>query len=376
MIVVFRNAAVLRNHEIKQEDLWVENGKCSLPKNQADCVVELDNTTIIAPGYIDIQINGGFGFDFSSGLEAVQEVAKSILHFGVTSFLPTIVTSERTHYLKLLKSTESYSIGAEVLGLHLEGPFINPEQKGAHNASLIRDFNSVVDPEEFYGDLSKVRMVTLAPEIFGALTKIPFFTNRGIVVSIGHTQASSEEVDKAVAVGATLVTHLFNAMTPFHHRAPGVIGATLANRKLFYSVICDGIHVDPGAIKMAWMANPERLVLISDAISALGLEEGDYRLGTMDVRVNGGKAVVKGTETLAGSVLRMDQAVKNLKAFTGCSTVQALEAASLRPAQVIGVDDRKGRLDEGYDADFVVLDQDLNVQQTYRAGERVFSKFA
>lgn len=372
MIVVFRNAAVLRNHEIKQEDLWVENGKCTSPKNQADCVVELDNNTIIAPGYIDIQINGGFGFDFSSSLEAIQEVAKSILHFGVTSFLPTIVTSERMHYLKLLKSAESYSIGAEVLGLHLEGPFINPKQKGAHNASLIRDFNSVADPEEFYGDLSKVRMVTLAPEIFGALTKIPFFTNRGIVVSIGHTQASSEEVDEAVAVGATLVTHLFNAMTPFHHRAPGVIGATLSNRKLFYSVICDGIHVHPGAIKMAWMANPERLVLISDAISALGLEEGDYRLGTMDVRVNGGKAVVKGTETLAGSVLRMDQAVKNLKAFTGCSTVQALEAASLRPAQVIGLDNRKGRLNEGYDADFVVLDRDLNVKQTYRAGKRVF----
>lgn len=372
MIVVFKNAGILRNHEIKKGDLWVENGKCSTPQSRADFVVELDENTIIAPGYVDIQINGGFGVDFSTSLEAVQKVSTAILRFGVTSFLPTIVTCTATHYRNLLQFADIPSLGAEVLGLHLEGPFINPEQKGAHNPLLIRDFSLVADLEEFYGDLSKVRIITLAPEILGARAAIPFFKSRGIVVSVGHTQASLEVVNEAVLAGATLVTHLFNAMTPFHHRAPGVIGAALSSQELSYSVICDGLHVHPGAVKMAWLSNSKGLVLISDAISALGLERGAHSLGTMEVDLSAGKAVIRGTQTLAGSVLGMDQAVRNLKTFTGCSDVQALEAASLRPAQVIGVDKFKGRLDVGYDADFVVLDTGLNVKQTYKAGKRVF----
>lgn len=373
MTTLFRNARILRNHQLLGEDLWVEDGKFVSPKEQIDDVVDLDGR-IIAPGYIDLQINGGFGFDFSGNLDtdAVTAVAEKVLQFGVTSFLPTIVTSEKEEYPKLIAALSSAAAGAEVLGVHLEGPFINPKQKGAHNPLFIKDFTLVQDPEEFYGDLSKVKMVTLAPEIACALSAIPSFNRRGIVVAAGHTQASFEEMELALKAGVTMTTHLFNAMTPFHHRTPGVVGFTLSNEETFYSIICDGIHTHPKAVAMAWMANPQGIVLISDAISALGLGDGDFQLGTMNVKVSDGKALIKGTETLAGSVLRMDQAVRNLKAFTGCSDSEALEAASLHPAKVIGVDDRKGHLRIRYDADFIVLDNDLNVLQTYKTGRRVF----
>jgi N-acetylglucosamine-6-phosphate deacetylase len=365
----FYNARILNNHEIQPGELWICDGKIIAPQKHANQETDVHGS-IIAPGYIDLQVNGGFGVDFSFAADQVGEVASQLPQYGVTAFLPTLVSLNKEHYaaaMPHLQPRSGGSRGSEVLGMHLEGPFFSPQHAGAHNPdSIIIPTTSL---EDFYGSLDGVRIVTLAPELLGMATEIHTLKARGIVVSAGHTNASYEDMQQAVKNGVGFTTHLFNAMTPFHHRNPGIIGAVLGDGNLSYSVIADGVHLHPGTLNMAWQSNPKGLVLVTDAMQALGLPAGTYTLGDMKVDVEDGKAYIHDTKTLAGSVLSMDDAVRNLRAQTGCSLVEAVEAATLKPARVLGIEDKKGTLNTGADADFIVLDDDLQVQATYINGE-------
>jgi N-acetylglucosamine-6-phosphate deacetylase len=372
----YYNARIVRNHELIESELWTANGKIIPPQDKADDEVNVQGF-IIAPGYIDLQINGGFGVDFSTNADQVKYVARLLPQYGVTSFLPTLISLKKEQYSKLLPYLQPSlggAQGATILGIHLEGPFFASSKYGAHDKSLIKPLNESI--EDYYGDLIGVKIVTLAPEIPGALAAIHYLKGKNIIVSAGHTNATFEEATSAIDAGVSMATHLFNAMTPLNHRAPGIVGAVLTNDSIFYSIIADSIHLNPSIINLAWRANPNGLFLVTDAMEALGQPPGIYHLGKMDVEVRGRGAYILGTETIAGSILSMDEAVRYFRESTHCSLVEAIEAASLKPAQVMGIQDHKGNLNEGADADFIILDDHLNVYACYISGQLAWQKSA
>uniref|UniRef100_A0A3P9MB18 N-acetylglucosamine-6-phosphate deacetylase n=1 Tax=Oryzias latipes TaxID=8090 RepID=A0A3P9MB18_ORYLA len=298
-ITQFINCRILRDHRLQREDLWVREGKILDPEKlffdelgYADERVDCENG-IIAPGFIDIQINGGYGIDFSQPSDdvdgGVSFVARKILEHGVTSFCPTLVTSPPEVYHKVLPRIKVRSGGAQgagVLGFHLEGPFISAEKKGAHPEQFLRTFQpgGFQDLMETYGSLDGVAMVTLAPELSGSRTVVRELCQRGIKVSLGHSVADLSQAEEAVQHGASCITHLFNAMQPFHHRDPGIVGLLTsdkvpAGRTVFYGMIADGIHTNPAALRIAHRAHPSGLVLVTDAITAMGLPPGRHTLG-------------------------------------------------------------------------------------------------
>ncbi|XP_061256880.1 N-acetylglucosamine-6-phosphate deacetylase isoform X1 [Bos mutus] len=391
-VIQFTNCRILRGGALLREDLWVRGGRILDPEKlffeerrvadeQRDC-----GGCILAPGFIDVQINGGFGVDFSQASEDVGSgvalVARRILSHGVTSFCPTLVTSPLEVYHKVLPQIPVKSggpHGAGVLGVHLEGPFISREKRGAHPEAHLRSFeaDAFQDVLATYGGLDNVRIVTLAPELGHSQEVIRALTALGICVSLGHSVADLGTAEEAVQSGATFITHLFNAMLPFHHRDPGIVGLLTsdrlpAGRRIFYGMIADGIHTNPAALRIAHRAHPKGLVLVTDAVPALGLGNGRHTLGQQEVEVDGLTAYVAGTNTLSGSIAPMDTCVRHFLQATGCSVESALEAASLHPAQLLGLEKRKGTLDFGADADFVVLDDSLHVRATYISGELVW----
>lgn len=393
-ITQFINCRILRNHKLQREDLWVREGRILDPEKlffdeqgYADKRVDCEGS-IIAPGFIDVQINGGYGIDFSQASEDVSSgvsfVAKKILEHGVTSFCPTLVTSPPDVYHKVLPQVKVHNggkHGAGVLGFHLEGPFISLEKKGAHPEQFLRTFKSggIEDLIEAYGTLDNVAMVTLAPELAGSLSVVRELCQRGITVSLGHSVANLSQAEEAVQHGASFITHLFNAMLPFHHRDPGIVGLLTsdqvpAGRTVYYGMIADGIHTNPAALRIAHRAHPSGLVLVTDAITAMGLPPGRHTLGQQVIEIQGLHAYVAGTKTLSGSIATMDMCVRHFKHASGCSVEEALEAASLHPAQLLGVCHKKGNLDYGSDADLVLLDDALSVKATFISGEEVWRK--
>lgn len=377
----FYHARLLLDHQIQEGELWVCGGKIISPQQHtttADKEIDAQGC-LIAPGYIDLQINGGFGCDFSRDPEKIASVAKHLPQYGVTAFLPTVISSSPEQYkavLPFLQPRSSWgNVGASILGIHLEGPYFSPQYCGAHNREFLRSsFDETSSIEDVYGSLAGVKMVTLAPEIPGALNLIQQLTEKNIVVSAGHSSATSSQIQAGIKAGIRFVTHLFNAMPSYHHRNPSIIGAALIAPALCYSVIVDGVHLYPETVSLCWCCNSDGMILVTDAMEALGLPNGKYQLGTMEVEVNNGEAYLAGTRTIAGSSLSLDQAVRHLRAITNCSTVQALEAASLKPAQLIGVYPSKGSLEVGADADFLLLDDDLYIQASYIGGELAWSR--
>uniref|UniRef100_A0A8C5IBP1 N-acetylglucosamine-6-phosphate deacetylase n=1 Tax=Junco hyemalis TaxID=40217 RepID=A0A8C5IBP1_JUNHY len=395
-IVQFTNCRILREHRLQREDLWVREGKILNPeklffdeKGSAD--VQLDcKDSIIAPGFIDVQINGGFGVDFSLATDdfksGIDLVSQKILSHGVTSFCPTLVTSPPSVYHQVLPQISVRNGGAHgagVLGAHLEGPFISKEKKGAHPEHCLRTFEAGAfqDLLATYGSLDCVQIVTLAPEMRRSSEVIRELTKRGICVSLGHSVANLSQAEEAVQHGATFITHLFNAMLPFHHRDPGIVGLLTsdkipAGRRVFYGMISDGIHTNPAALRIAHRAHPKGLVLVTDAIAGMGLAPGRHTLGQQVVEIDGLNTYIAGTKTLSGSVATMDTCVRHFQEATGCSVETALEAASLHPAQLLGIEHKKGTLDYDSDADFLMLNDSLYVQATYIAGEEVWRQDA
>uniref|UniRef100_A0A3P9AWB1 N-acetylglucosamine-6-phosphate deacetylase n=1 Tax=Maylandia zebra TaxID=106582 RepID=A0A3P9AWB1_9CICH len=396
-ITQFINCRILRDNELQREDLWVREGRILDPEKlffdeqgYADKRVDCGGS-IIAPGFIDVQINGGYGIDFSQASEDVSDgvsfVAKKILEHGVTSFCPTLVTSPPEVYHKVLPQVKVHDggpHGAGVLGFHLEGPFISAEKKGAHPEKYLRTFKSggLEHLMEVYGSLDDVAIVTLAPELPGSQSVVRELSQRGITVSLGEHRVLllvSESVSVQPGRFHALSNPSVSAVVQFHHRDPGIVGLLTsdripAGRAVYYGMIADGIHTNPAALRIAHRAHPSGLVLVTDAITAMGLPPGRHTLGQQVIEIQGLHAYVAGTKTLSGSIATMDMCVRHFKQASGCSVQEALEAASLHPAQLLGISPKKGKLDYGSDADLVLLDEGLNVKATYISGEEVWRK--
>ena len=395
-IIRFTDCSVLLDGELKKDDLWVRGGKIIDPRPLFYQEKRRQTRTIyckggiVAPGFIDVQINGAFGYDFSSNpdtiVESLHQVAKRLLEHGVTSFCPTIVTSSAETYhtiLPRIKRTDGGREGAAIAGVHLEGPFISRDKKGAHLEEYIwnGDVVEMNDVESCYGDLSSTSIITVAPELngLGDCSMIRQLRDKQIVVSLGHSAADLKKAMAAVDCGARFITHLFNAMVPFHHRDPGLVGLlTTRTKDVFYGIIADGIHTEMAAVHLAYHSHPDGLVLVSDAMAAAGLGIGRHLLGPVSVDiVEAKKDVYRATltaqpETLAGSVMLLDHCVRWFWQASDCKPEAALETASAHPAKLLALDHRKGSLKPGMDADVVVLDRQLNVQKTFIAGEQVW----
>uniref|UniRef100_A0A8C1E7U1 N-acetylglucosamine-6-phosphate deacetylase n=1 Tax=Cyprinus carpio carpio TaxID=630221 RepID=A0A8C1E7U1_CYPCA len=336
-ITQFVNCRILKDHKLQWEDLWVREGKILNPEKLffdeegfADHKVDCEDK-IIAPGFIDVQINGGYGIDFSQASSDIRGgvalVAKKILEHGVTSFCPTLVTSPSDIYHKVipeLRVQDGGPEGAGVLGIHLEGPFISEEKRGAHPPKFLRTFKAggLADLMEIYGHLDNVAMVTLAPELANSAAAIHELSGRGIAVSLGHSMADLSQAEEAVQHGAKFITHLFNAMLPFHHRDPGIVGLLTSDRvppgrTVYYGMIADGIHTHPAALRIAHRAHPAGLVLVTDAVMAMGLPPGRHTLGQQQIDIQGLHAYLTGTTTLSGSIATMDMCVRHFREASG-----------------------------------------------------------
>jgi N-acetylglucosamine-6-phosphate deacetylase len=330
----------------------------------------------VAPGFVDLQVNGSFGVDVASEAGRVPELSRKLLATGTTSYLPTLISSPPALYREALPilsnlTREGAPDRAEVLGVHLEGPFINGDKKGAHPA----DHVVPADPSllDDLLDLGPARMLTLAPEMEGAADLTKRAAERGIVVCAGHSNATFERAYNAFEGEVTGVTHLFNAMSPMHHREPGLPGAAFAHPQVACGIIADGRHVHPLMVALAFsVLGPDRLYLVTDAIAATGTGPGEYSLAARQVYLEEGVPKLE-DGTLAGSVLTMEGALMNVLVFTGCTVPEAIRMAATTPARLVGEGRRKGRLASGYDADIVVLSPELSVEAVYRGGSRVYS---
>lgn len=328
---------------------------------------------LLVPGFIDLQLNGGFGHDFTQDPHTIWQVAALLPRTGVTAFLPTLVTTTlatvQTAQGVLAQGAPAGFAGAAPLGLHLEGPFLNPAQKGAHNPDLMRR-PSLADAAPWTPD-NGVRLVTLAPELPGGMELIRALAGEGVVVSAGHSAATFDTAVSGFNAGIRYGTHLFNTMPVLHHRRPGLAGALLSDARITLGLIADGVHVHPALIRLVWQLAAGRVNLVSDAMAALGMPPGIYRLGNMTASVDNDTARLP-DGTLAGSILSLDAALRNLIAFTGCTLSQALATLTTIPGDLLALN--KGRIAPGYDADLVLLSPDLRVRAALAAGQVVFTE--
>jgi N-acetylglucosamine-6-phosphate deacetylase len=356
----------------------VENGAIAalIPAGEsvaADAIIELEGG-VLAPGFIDAQVNGGGGvlFNQTPTVDGVRVIADAHRRFGVTAMLPTLI-SDTPEKMRTAAAAVKDAIAAgcpSLLGIHLEGPFILPARKGAHKGDYVRTM-SEKDVEFLLGlDIDTV-LVTLAPDVV-APEYIRRLSDAGIIVSLGHSDATYDEVARAVDAGARGVTHLFNAMSPLSHRAPGMVGAALEFGDLWCGIIADGHHVDAAALRLALRAksDPGRLFLVSDAMPTVGGASDVFTLNGRTVTRTGGRLTLA-DGTLAGSDLDMASALRFAIDELGIGRAEALRMASLYPATLLRKDDRYGRIRPGYRADFVQLSDDNTVQSVWVAGEKV-----
>lgn len=325
----------------------------------------------ICPGFIDLQINGAFGVDVGPEEDGLTKLAARLPETGTTSFLPTAISWPLARYEAFLEALEraSSAPGARMLGAHIEGPFLSPARKGAHDPANLRP----VDPglvRDLLGT-GLVRIMTLAPELPRAEQAAGLLREGGAVASAGHTDATYEEVLRGIDAGFTKATHLYNAMSPLTHRAPGAVGAVLADDRVRAGIIADGVHVHEGALRVAYrQKGPGGLALVTDAMEAAGMPPGEYELSGRKVRLEDG-AVRLPDGTLAGSALTMDVAVRNAVEILRIPLHDAVRMATETPAEVLGMR-RKGRVSPGADADLVVLGPGGTVETTIVGGETVY----
>jgi N-acetylglucosamine-6-phosphate deacetylase len=350
---------------------------------------------VIAPGYVDLHIHGSAGYDvMDDTAEALPAIEQLLAHHGVTSYFPTTVTA---HLDKTFRALERLANAIEAserdrerardqsqergpadgkpralpLGIHLEGPFISHARRGVHPPEDLLAPTLALFERFWQAARGRIRMMTIAPELEGAPEVIAEAARRGVCVSLGHSDADFAAAERGIAAGARHATHTFNAMRPLDHstldhRSPGILGAVLTDGRISADIIADGVHLDPAIVKLVAKAKgPEQTVLITDAISATGMPEGRYRLGSLEVDVRDGKCMVDGK--LAGSVLTMDRAVRNLARFAEWDLASAVASASQNPARVARLAN-KGVLAAGADADFVVLNHEGEVLRTFIGG--------
>lgn len=331
----------------------------------------------VAPGYIDLHVHGGGGGDFMDGEpEAVVAITSTHARYGTTGLLATTLTGPEEAIIKAFRAVKAAPRwGSQVLGFHVEGPFINVKMKGAQDERYVRPASvAEIDRWLAEGRPDDSWHVTIAPELNGAEAAIRHLAARGAVVSAGHTECTYAQLKAASEAGLSHVTHLFNAMRGFHHREPGTVGGALALPGMTTEIIADGVHVHPASMAVAVAAGgARRFMLITDAMRATGLGEGEYLLGELKAIVKDGAARLA-DGTLAGSVLTMETAVQNMVRLVGVDLPTAVAMASLHPARRHGLDHRKGSLEAGKDADLLLLDADLRVLATLVGGEVVHDR--
>jgi N-acetylglucosamine-6-phosphate deacetylase len=367
---VFTPFERLNSAVVEVEDGVITNVGTAVGQNDAP-VLDAEGLYLV-PGLIELQINGAFGQDFTATPECIWDVARDLPRFGVTRFLPTIVTSPLERIARaqatILAGPPPSFHGARPLGLHVEGPFLNPERKGAHREEYLRQ----PDPEDYLGfsRATGVRLVTLAPELPRASEVIEMLVEQGIVVSAGHSMATVEQARRAFEAGVCYATHIFNAMTPLNQFEPGLVGAVLADPGLRFGLIADGIHVHPILVQLIWkVSGPGRLTLVSDGMAALGQGPGRYQLGEIKEVIVDERSARMPNGVLAGSILAQNAALRNLIAFTGCSIEEALACMTSTPAALLGQENEIGQIAPGFRADFVLMTPELEVVRTFVDGK-------
>ena len=327
-----------------------------------------DTSTVsgyLLPGFVDIHCHGGGGFSFGDVNQASQAAEFHAQH-GTTSILASLVSAPVSTQAKTLQDYDNLVRSGVIAGVHLEGPFLSHARCGAQNPSvLVEPTNSAVN-ELLAAGSSTLKFITIAPELPGALEAIKYFTEAGVVVAIGHSDATAEQAKAGVDAGATVVTHLFNAMRPVHHRDSGLADHALVDDRLSTEVIADGVHLTSLSVQLAHRAKRDNLIAITDAISATGMADGDYVLGELEVTSSRGVATLRGTSTLAGSTLTMDSAFNYLVSQVGLDMLSAVKATATTPARVLGLAD-VGSIEIGKKANFVVWDSQLS--SVWRNGE-------
>ncbi|CAL8107490.1 unnamed protein product [Calicophoron daubneyi] len=430
-IIRFSDCYILKDEGLIRDDLWVRNGRFIdgqklffSERKQADIIFHLKGC-VISPGFIDIQVNGGYGYDFSDPSACISDVcfqiARRLPETGVTSFCPTIITSSRHTYGEIISQFGAYEDRAgcaRMLGLHLEGPFISKLRSGMHPLNRIIEFGD--DPIETlietYGNcMDPVRIVTVAPELHGCCAVISRLVSKNIVVSVGHTDADCAALEQAITAGATFMTHLFNCMPIFHHRSAHIFGGIInPDPPLYVGLIADLVHLHPAALRVADAIAPGHVILVTDALVAFGLPDGSYTFGEQNIEVKDGKAYLAGTDHFAGGTTPLSTCIRNfwlevcrpkhsktdspndVSPWPGLG--EALAAASTRPARGLRLYQKpsmlkdatnssssdlvRGALVPGADADFVILRPEssgstekskLDVLSTWIAGKPVFT---
>ncbi len=383
-LALFTKQAITPETVIPQAVVLVEGKKIlqvgsRFSVNFDDCEFEtwhFEDQTLL-PGFIDLHIHGGCGRDVMEGTRtAIQTVSRFLASKGTTSYLATTVTASPIATIQALenlgKIIQEDTGGAKVLGVHLEGPFISQEKRGVHPPEHIRPPSTRIFDELVKMSGSQIKLVTLAPETPGGLEFIRHIRSKGILVSLGHSNATAKVAKEAIEAGATNATHTFNAMRDFNHREPGILGTVLTDSRVWAELIADGIHVDPTAIRMLVRCKGSRSVLlVTDAITAAGMPDGDYKLGSLSIKVSNG--VCRSPEgSLAGSTLSLDRALQNMIRWTGLPLDEAIYMVTRNPAESIGVSTFKGSIAPGFDADLVLLNQDLSVHATLCEGKWVY----
>ncbi|EME88312.1 carbohydrate esterase family 9 protein [Pseudocercospora fijiensis CIRAD86] len=386
-VVCFRNARLCVDgqlHPQAQFDVDTSTGKIIERSQHPDHItIDLKNA-IVAPGFLELQTNGSRGFHFTHFTDAetytenLTRVAEYLPRTGVTAFYPTVPTVASQDFKKILPCLAPHDLAraAAVLGAHAEGPYLQPLKKGAHNASLFQ--LPTVPPEHIYGQegLAATKVVTLAPENEGSLDLIKNLTQNGIMVSLGHSNATYHQGLAAVEAGAKCLTHTLNAMAPLHHRDPGLTGlvATPSTNSPFFSIIADGNHLHPSVATVLFRSNAKKCVLITDSIELAGLPDGTYP-GHAQIPFNqtklGSKVGIEGTETLVGGCASLSECVQNLVKWSECGIAEAVRCVTENVANLMALTDR-GMLEPGRRADFVVLDDEANVLQTWIGGVKVW----
>lgn len=375
-------SAYIYGEGVKKVNIGFDGDKIAYVGERAEGITPLATLpagAIVVSGFIDEHIHGADGSDAMDGdLSALRVVSSCLAKEGTTSFLATTMTASRERITKALEAVkvavDCAMPGARILGAHLEGPFLSAKHAGAHPIKYLEppSIERFKEYDEAAG--GNIKMVTLAPETAGGTALIRYLSERGVVASIGHTNANYSEVADAVMSGAKSVTHLFNAQRGIHHREIGVAGGALLSDELNCEMMLDTIHLSVPAIKLAWKIKPkDKVILITDSMRAKGLPDGESELGGQKVLVKGGEARLT-DGTLAGSVLKMNVAVKNLVTLCGATFTEAIDCATVNPAKNLGVFDRFGSISMGKAADLTVLDEDFEILLTIVGGKIVYQR--
>lgn len=386
MKLKFKNVKiVLPGKVLYNKELVVNKGKIESIVDEVSTAGKLEEEyklvdgegMFLSPGFIDIHNHGALGFDImDSSKEALDGIGSYHIKNGVTSYLGTVITSSYENMEEAIENIVDYKNKntSKILGIHLEGPFFRKEKKGAQNIDFIRNPDLGWIKNLLKISSGKLKMVSLAPELDGAREVIKYLKSKKVKVAMGHSCASYEEAKSAIDDGASIATHLFNGMRDFHHREPGLVGASLVNGRVYCEIIYDRFHMHDAAAEIALkMKGYRRIILVSDSMRAGGLTDGEYELGGQVVSVKDGEARLE-SGNIAGSTLSLREAVHNMVKYLDVPVNEAVRMASLNPAKALGFHKDIGSIEEGKRADLILFDKDINIKKVFSGGRELWKK--